>query len=186
MTSVRTPSSRLYYWKNAWNRSTECHWFAARALKDVPGHWKNTSVDHPGYRGGGTYGLPLGNIKMLSDNNWHCSGGGFDCSNHPQAAVAEAKNFNANISCAFRFPHGGDNFVCPIKKQFRFPRWKKAKENGISLCYHPQALNSPYEANVIRLPEKTSLIFNFEMDVVWWSIPVSICCIIKKYPIDFY
>src|SRR5687768_5928629 len=83
--------------------------------KDVPGTLQQISKwGIKEIEGGGTYGLPLDQYKkMLADNKLTMVSVGADfqqLKNNPQAAVDEAKRFNAKYVVCFSIPHNDNNF----------------------------------------------------------------------------
>jgi sugar phosphate isomerase/epimerase len=166
--------------------------------KDVPGtlqqinKWGIKEIE-----GGGTYGLPLDEYKkMLADNKLVMVSVGADyqmLKTNPQAAVDEAKKFNAKYVVCFWIPHDGDNFdISNIKEAVEVfnNAGKLLKENGISLCYHPHGYEfRPYEGGTLfdYLVTKTNPeYFNFEMDVFWVKHPgQDPVALLKKYPKRF-
>jgi sugar phosphate isomerase/epimerase len=168
--------------------------------KDVPGtlqkisQWNIREIE-----GGGTYGLPLEEYKkMLSDNKlvMVSVGADFDLlKTNPQAAVDEAKKFNAKYVVCFWIPHDSNYFdISNMKEAVQVfnAAGKKLKENGISLCYHPHGYEFrpyPYEAGTLfdYLVKNTNPeYFNFEMDVFWVKHPgQDPVALLKKYPNRF-
>src|SRR5918993_4453457 len=166
--------------------------------KDVPGtlqqinKWGIKEIE-----GGGTYGLPLEEYKkMLADNKLTMVSVGADyemLKNNPQAAVDEAKKFNAKYVVCFWIPHDGNNFDISNTKEavevFNNAR-KILKENGISLCYHPHGFEfRPYENGTLfdyLVTNTNPEYFNFEMDVFWVKHPgQDPVALLKKYPNRF-
>ncbi len=165
---------------------------------DVPGTLKKISEwNIREIEGGGTYGLPLEEYKkMLADNKLTMVSVGADYAllkTNPQAAVDEAKKFNAKYVVCFWIPHDGTNFdISNMKEavQVFTAAGKKLKENGISLCYHPHGYEfRPYEGGTLfdYLVKNTSTeYFNFEMDVFWVKHPgQDPVALLKKYPNRF-
>ncbi|HZB14332.1 MAG TPA: sugar phosphate isomerase/epimerase [Chryseolinea sp.] len=166
--------------------------------KDVPGtlqqinKWGIKEIE-----GGGTYGLPLEEYKkMLADNKLTMVSVGADyemLKNNPQAAVDEAKKFNAKYVVCFWIPHDGNNFDISNTKEAVevFNRAGKIlKENGISLCYHPHGFEfRPYENGTLfdyLVTNTNPEYFNFEMDVFWVKHPgQDPVALLKKYPNRF-
>ena len=166
--------------------------------KDVPGtlqkisQWNIREIE-----GGGTYGLPLEEYKkMLSDNKLVMVSVGADfetLKTNPQAAVDEAKKFNAKYVVCFWIPHDGNNFdISNMKEAVQVfnTAGKKLKENGISLCYHPHGFEfRPYEGGTLfdYLVKNTNPeYFNFEIDVFWVKHPgQDPVALLKKYPNRF-
>jgi sugar phosphate isomerase/epimerase len=166
--------------------------------KDVPGtlqqinKWGIKEIE-----GGGTYGLPLEEYKkMLADNKLTMVSVGADyemLKNNPQAAVDEAKKFNAKYVVCFWIPHDGNNFDISNTKEAVevFNRAGKIlKENGISLCYHPHGFEfRPYENGTLfdyLVTNTNAEYFNFEMDVFWVKHPgQDPVALLKKYPNRF-
>jgi sugar phosphate isomerase/epimerase len=166
--------------------------------KDVPGTLKKISQwNIREIEGGGTYGLPLEEYKkMLADNKlvMVSVGADFDLlKTNPQAAVDEAKKFNAKYVVCFWIPHKGDTFdISNMKEAVQVfnAAGKKLKENGISLCYHPHGYEfRPYEGGTLfdYLVKNTNPEhFNFEMDVFWVKHPgQDPVALLKKYPNRF-
>jgi sugar phosphate isomerase/epimerase len=166
--------------------------------KDVPGTLKKISQwNIREIEGGGTYGLPLEEYKkMLSDNKLVMVSVGADfeqLKTNPQAAVDEAKRFNAKYVVCFWIPHDGNNFdISNIKEAVQVfnAAGKKLKENGISLCYHAHGFEfRPYEGGTLfdYLVKNTNPeYFNFEMDVFWVKHPgQDPVALLKKYPNRF-
>jgi len=166
--------------------------------KDVPGtlqqinKWGIKEIE-----GGGTYGLPLEEYKkMLADNKLTMVSVGADyemLKNNPQAAVDEAKKFNAKYVVCFWIPHDGNNFGISNTKE-AVEVFNKAgkilKENGISLCYHPHGFEfRPYEKGTLfdyLVTNTNPEYFNFEMDVFWVKHPgQDPVALLKKYPNRF-
>jgi len=166
--------------------------------KDVPGtlqqinKWGIKEIE-----GGGTYGLPLEEYKkMLADNKLTMVSVGADyemLKNNPQAAVDEAKKFNAKYVVCFWIPHDGNNFDISNTKE-AVEVFNKAgkilKENGISLCYHPHGFEfRPYEKGTLfdyLVANTNPEYFNFEMDVFWVKHPgQDPVALLKKYPNRF-
>jgi sugar phosphate isomerase/epimerase len=166
--------------------------------KDVPGtlqqinKWGIKEIE-----GGGTYGLPLEEYKkMLADNKLTMVSVGADyemLKNNPQAAVDEAKKFNAKYVVCFWIPHDGNNFDISNTKEavevFN-NAGKILKENGISLCYHPHGFEfRPYEKGTLfdyLVTNTNPEYFNFEMDVFWVKHPgQDPVALLKKYPNRF-
>ena len=166
--------------------------------KDVPGTLKKISQwNIREIEGGGTYGLPLEEYKkMLADNKLVMVSVGVDYNllkTNPQAAVDEAKKFNAKyVMCAW-IPHDGNKFdITNIKEAAEVfnTAGKKLKENGISLCYHPHGYEfRPYEGGTLfdYLVKNTNPEYiNFEMDVFWVKHPgEDPVALLKKYPNRF-
>jgi sugar phosphate isomerase/epimerase len=166
--------------------------------KDVPGtlqqinKWGIKEIE-----GGGTYGLPLEEYKkMLADNKLTMVSVGADyemLKTNPQAAVDEAKKFNAKYVVCFWIPHDGNNFDISNTKE-AVEVFNKAgkilKENGISLCYHPHGFEfRPYEKGTLfdyLVANTNPEYFNFEMDVFWVKHPgQDPVALLKKYPNRF-
>lgn len=165
---------------------------------DVPGTLKKISGwNIREIEGGGTYGLPLEEYKkMLADNKLVMISVGADyetLKNNPQAAIDEAKRFNAKYVVCFWIPHDGNNFdISNVKEAVEVfnAAGKKLKENGISLCYHPHGFEfRPYEGGTLfdYLVKNTNPeYFNFEMDVFWVKHPgQDPVALLKKYPNRF-
>jgi sugar phosphate isomerase/epimerase len=166
--------------------------------KDVPGtlqqinKWGIKEIE-----GGGTYGLSLEEYKkMLADNKLTMVSVGADyemLKTNPQAAVDEAKKFNAKYVVCFWIPHDGNNFDISNTKE-AVEVFNKAgkilKENGISLCYHPHGFEfRPYEKGTLfdyLVANTNPEYFNFEMDVFWVKHPgQDPVALLKKYPNRF-
>lgn len=147
--------------------------------------------------GGGTYGLGLEEYKkMLADNKLVMVSVGADYNllkTNPQAAVDEAKKFNAKYVVCFWIPHDGNNFdISNIKEAAEVfnNAGKILKENGISLCYHPHGYEfRPYENGTLfdyLVTNTNPEYFNFEMDVFWVKHPgQDPVALLKKYPNRF-
>jgi sugar phosphate isomerase/epimerase len=165
---------------------------------DVPGTLKK--VNKWGIReieGGGTYGLPLDDYKkMLAENKLTMVSVGADfdmLKTNPQAAVDEAKKFNAKYVVCFWIPHDDNKFeISNVKEAVEVfnSAGKLLKENGISLCYHPHGFEfRPYENGTLfdYLVTKTNPEYlNFEMDVFWIKHPgQDPVALLKKYPNRF-
>ncbi|HEX6227704.1 MAG TPA: sugar phosphate isomerase/epimerase [Chryseolinea sp.] len=166
--------------------------------KDVPGtlqqihKWGIKEIE-----GGGTYGLGLEEYKkMLADNKLVMVSVGADYNllkTNPQAAVDEAKKFNAKYVVCFWIPHDGNNFdISNIKEAAEVfnNAGKILKENGISLCYHPHGYEfRPYENGTLfdyLVTNTNPEYFNFEMDVFWVKHPgQDPVALLKKYPNRF-
>ena len=79
---------------------------------------------------------------MLSDNKLTMVSVGADfqlLKTNPQAAVDEAKRFNAKYVVCFSIPHNENDFdISNVKEAVEVfnAAGKILKENGISLCYH--------------------------------------------------
>lgn len=168
--------------------------------KDVPGTLKKISEwNIREIEGGGTYGLPLEEYKkMLADNKLTMVSVGADfeqLKTNPQAAIDEAKKFNAKYVVCFWIPHDGTNFdISNVKEAVQVfnTAGKMLKENGISLCYHPHGYEFrpyPYEGGTLfdYLVKNTNPeYFNFEMDVFWVKHPgQDPVALLKKYPNRF-
>ena len=166
--------------------------------KDVPGTLKQ--IHKWGIKeieGGGTYGLGLEEYKkMLADNKLVMVSVGADYNllkTNPQAAVDEAKKFNAKYVVCFWIPHDGNNFdISNIKEAAEVfnNAGKILKENGISLCYHPHGYEfRPYENGTLfdyLVTNTNPEYFNFEMDVFWVKHPgQDPVALLKKYPNRF-
>jgi sugar phosphate isomerase/epimerase len=166
--------------------------------KDVPGTLQK--INQWGIReieGGETYGLPLDEYKkMLADNKLTMVSVGADfqqLKTNPQAAVDEAKKFNAKYVVCFSIPHTDNNFdISHVKEAVEVfnNAGKILQENGISLCYHPHGFEfRPYEKGTLfdYLATNTNpLYFNFEMDVFWVKHPgQDPVALLKKYPNRF-
>jgi sugar phosphate isomerase/epimerase len=166
--------------------------------KDVPGTLQK--INQWGIReieGGETYGLPLDEYKkMLADNKLTMVSVGADfqqLKTNPQAAVDEAKKFNAKYVVCFSIPHKDNNFdISHVKEAVEVfnNAGKILQENGISLCYHPHGFEfRPYEKGTLfdYLATNTNpLYFNFEMDVFWVKHPgQDPVALLKKYPNRF-
>ena len=166
--------------------------------KDVPGTLQQ--INKWGIReieGGGTYGLPLDDYKkMLSDNKLTMVSVGADfqmLKTNPQAAVDEAKKFNAKYVVCFWIPHNDNNFdISNVKEAVEVfnNAGKILKENGISLCYHPHGFEfRPYENGTLfdyLVTNTNPEYFNFEMDVFWVKHPgQDPVALLKKYPNRF-
>jgi sugar phosphate isomerase/epimerase len=166
--------------------------------KDVPGtlqlinKWGVKEIE-----GGGTYGLSFDEYKkMLSDNNLTMVSVAADfqlLKTNPQAAVDEAKRFNAKYVVCFWIPHKDNDFDISNAKEavevFN-NAGKILKENGISLCYHAHGFEfRPYENGTLfdYLAKNTNpQYFNFEMDVFWVKHPgQDPVALLKKYPNRF-
>ena len=166
--------------------------------KDVPGtlqqinKWGIKEIE-----GGGTYGLSLDEYKkMLSDNNLTMISVGADfelLKTNPQAAVDEAKRFNAKYVVCFWIPHKDNDFDISNAKEavevFN-NAGKILQENGISLCYHPHGFEfRPYEKGTLfdyLVANTNPHYFNFEMDVFWVKHPgQDPVALLKKYPNRF-
>lgn len=166
--------------------------------KDVPGmlqlinKWGIREVE-----GSGTYGLPLDQYKkMLSDNKLTMVSVAADfqqLKTNPQAAIDEAKRFNAKYVVCFWIPHKDDNFdISNVKEAVEVfnSAGKLLKENGISLCYHPHGFEfRPYENGTLfdyLVANTNPQYFNFEMDVFWVKHPgQDPVALLKKYPNRF-
>jgi sugar phosphate isomerase/epimerase len=166
--------------------------------KDVPGALsKIRGWDIQEVEGGGTYGLPFDKYKKLLKKNklkMVSVGGDFKLlKENPQAAVDEAKRFNAKYVVCFWLPHNGDEFdIANIREAVDvFNRaGKLLQENGISFCYHPHGYEfRPYEEGTLfdYLAKNTDPKYvNFEMDVYWIKHPgQDPVTILKKYPNRF-
>jgi sugar phosphate isomerase/epimerase len=166
--------------------------------KDVPGTLKQISQWNINeIEGGGTYGLPLDEYKkMLADNKLVMVSVGADyetLKTNPQAAIDEAKRFNAKYVVCFWIPHDNNKFdISNIKEaaQVFNDAGKKLKESGISLCYHPHGYEfRPYEDGTLfdYLVKNTNPeYFNFEMDVFWVKHPGhDPVALLNKYPNRF-
>jgi len=166
--------------------------------KDVPGTLQQISKwGIKEIEGGGTYGLPLDQYKkMLADNKLTMVSVGADfqlLKTNPQAAVDEAKRFNAKYVVCFWIPHKDNDFDISNAKEavevFN-NAGKLLKENGISLCYHAHGFEfRPYENGTLfdYLAKNTNpQYFNFEMDVFWVKHPgQDPVALLKKYPNRF-
>jgi len=166
--------------------------------KDVPGTLQQISKwGIKEIEGGGTYGLPLDEYKkMLADNKLTMISVGADfqlLKTNPQAAVDEAKRFNAKYVVCFWIPHKDNDFDISNAKEavevFN-NAGKLLKENGISLCYHAHGFEfRPYENGTLfdYLAKNTNpQYFNFEMDVFWVKHPgQDPVALLKKYPNRF-
>jgi len=166
--------------------------------KDVPGTLQQISKwGIKEIEGGGTYGLPLDAYKkMLADNKLTMVSVGADfqlLKTNPQAAVDEAKRFNAKYVVCFSIPHKDDDFdISNVKEAVEVfnNAGKILKENGISLCYHAHGFEfRPYENGTLfdYLAKNTNpQYFNFEMDVFWVKHPgQDPVALLKKYPNRF-
>jgi sugar phosphate isomerase/epimerase len=165
---------------------------------DVPGTLQK--VNKMGIReieGGETYGLPFEEYKkLLAENKLTMISVGADflqLKNNPQAAVDQAKRFNAKYVVCFWIPHNDNNFDISNAKE-AVEVFNKAgkllKENGISLCYHAHGFEfRPYENGTLfdYLATNTNpQYFNFEMDVFWVKHPgQDPVALLKKYPTRF-
>jgi sugar phosphate isomerase/epimerase len=166
--------------------------------KDVPGTLQQISKwGIKEIEGGGTYGLPLDEYKkMLSDNNLTMISVGADfeqLKTNPQAAVDEAKKFNAKYVVCFWIPHKDNDFDISNAKEavevFN-NAGKILQENGISLCYHAHGFEfRPYEKGTLfdyLVANTNPHYFNFEMDVFWVKHPgQDPVALLKKYPNRF-
>ena len=166
--------------------------------KDVPGTLQK--INKWGIReieGGDTYGLPLDEYKkLLSENKLTMVSVGADfqqLKTNPQAAVDEAKRFNAKYVVCFSIPHKDNDFdISNVKEAVEVfnNAGKILQENGISLCYHAHGFEfRPYEKGTLfdYLATNTNpLYFNFEMDVFWVKHPgQDPVALLKKYPNRF-
>ena len=166
--------------------------------KDVPGTLQK--INQWGIReieGGDTYGLPLDEYKkMLADNKLVMVSVGSDfqtLKTNPQAAVDEAKKFNAKYVVCFSIPHKDNNFdISNVKEAVEVfnNAGKILQENGISLCYHAHGFEfRPYEKGTLfdyLVANTNPHYFNFEMDVFWVKHPgQDPVALLKKYPNRF-
>ena len=166
--------------------------------KDVPGTLQQ--INKWGIReieGGGTYGLSLDEYKkMLSDNNLTMVSVGADfeqLKTNPQAAVDEAKRFNAKYVVCFWIPHKDNDFnISNVKEAVEVfnNAGKILQENGISLCYHAHGFEfRPFEKGTLfdyLVANTNPHYFNFEMDVFWVKHPgQDPVALLKKYPNRF-
>jgi len=166
--------------------------------KDVPGTLQQISKwGIKEIEGGGTYGLTLDEYKkMLADNNLTMVSVGADfeqLKTNPQAAVDEAKKFNAKYVVCFWIPHKDNDFdISNVKEAVEVfnNAGKILQENGISLCYHAHGFEfRPYEKGTLfdyLVANTNPHYFNFEMDVFWVKHPgQDPVALLKKYPNRF-
>jgi len=171
--------------------------FRNQIPKDIPGMLEK--ISKMGIReleGGGTYGLPVDSFKaLLKKNNLRIVsvGAGFNnLDSNVQAAIDQAKTFNASYVTCTWIPHQGDFTIDHAKKAVEVfnKAGKTLKENGISLVYHPHGYEfRPYEGSTLfdyLVKNMNPAYANFEMDVFWIKHPgQDPVGLLKKYPNRF-
>lgn len=148
--------------------------------------------------GGGTYGLPIDEFKvLLRENKLKVVSVGADYNqlkDDPQSAIENAKAFGARYVVCFWIPHENDDvFTIDHMREAAdvFNRaGKMMAENGLSLCYHPHGYEfRPYQGGTLfdyLVSQTDPRYLNFEMDVFWVKHPgQDPVALLKKYPERF-
>lgn len=168
--------------------------FRNQIPKDIPGTLEKISrMGIKELEGGGSYGLPVDEFKsLLKKNNLKVVSVGADfkqLEENPEAAVEEAKRYNAKYVVTFWVPHDGDFTIEHAKKAVEVfnKAGKILKEKGLSLCYHVHGYEfTPYEDGTLfdYIAKNTDPKYvNFEMDVFWVKHPgQDPVALLQKYP----
>lgn len=168
--------------------------FRNQIPKDIPGTLEKISrMGIKELEGGGSYGLPVDEFKsLLKKNNLKVVSVGADfkqLEENPEAAVEEAKRYNAKYVVTFWVPHDGDFTIEHAKKAVEVfnKAGKILKEKGLSLCYHAHGYEfTPYEDGTLfdYIAKNTDPKYvNFEMDVFWVKHPgQDPVALLQKYP----
>lgn len=148
--------------------------------------------------GGGTYGLPMDELKkLLKENKLKMVSVGADYNQlkeNPQSAIDNAKAFGAKYVVCFWIPHQDDDVftIDHMKDAVNVfnTAGKLMAENGLTLCYHPHGYEfRPYAGGTLfdyLVKETDPRYLNFEMDVFWIKHPgQDPVALLKKYPKRF-